>query len=153
VDLYQIFERIFDRDQPMDAWIEDHRSDYIDCTGLNPYDVLAHLYNSSQPLGMGYFQAKYTVMNRKEAKKILDEKLSLDYVHGRPIKIDFESWPYLYPKYYDGRNGNKNDGTMRKLITDLRESGEISINVPRKITQQEIDEIIAKSQESLQLWS
>jgi hypothetical protein len=41
---------------------------------------------------------------------------------------------------------------MKKLITNLRESGEISTNIPRRKTQQEIDEIAAKYQEDLHTW-
>lgn len=147
----RIFDRIFDRKKPIDEWIEKYKSEYIDCTGLNPYDVLAHLYNSSSnPIGMGLTQAEYTAMDREEAKKILDETLCLDYVKGRPIKVNFESWPYLHPCGYDSRNGNGSEKMMRKLITDLRESGKISTNIPEKKTQQEIDDTVAECQKSLQ---
>jgi hypothetical protein len=59
-----LFDRIFDREKYTSyGWIADHKADSINCTGLNPYDVLAHLYNESRPVGMGWLQVDYTVMD------------------------------------------------------------------------------------------
>ncbi len=121
--------------KPVDQRILDDHSEYVDCHDLDPYDVLAHLYNSSAPTGMGIFQAKYVAINSEMAKQILDFGHMIDYVYGRPIKTSFENWPYLYPSGYDKRNGGS--GMMQRLIIELRETGKISMKIPEEQPEKE----------------
>jgi len=103
------------------------RSQYIDCRDLDPYDVLRHLYNSSKPRGLGALHGKYLPMDHQEAKHLLDNQQVFDHIHGRPIKTSFRTWPYLYPVGYDRSNQPL---TMSTLISELKETGIVSLSVP-----------------------
>lgn len=122
--------------KPVDKHVLDDPSGYIDCTDLDPYNVLAHLYNSSKPMGLGVIQAKYVAMDHQTAKDILDSGPVTDYIYGRPIKVSFENWPFLYPGGYDQKNGH---GMMQKLINELRETGTISTKIPENNPKKEFD--------------
>ncbi len=108
---------------------------YIDCTGLNKYDVFAHLYNSSKPLGMGLLQGEYKSFDREQAKLILDQNPKIDYCKGRPIKINFETWPFLDFDGFDSRNGVP--GTMDRLILELKNNKKISTQIPEPVSDDE----------------
>jgi hypothetical protein len=98
---------------------------YVDATNLKPENVLAELYNSSKPYGMGIFQYKANVMSSKQAEDILkefydnNEYAYFDYLDGRPIKTTFEYFPNIDATTYDKYNG---DGSMSKCIENVRNS-------------------------------
>lgn len=57
--------------------------------GLNKAAVLAALYNSAKPLGMGWLHYDSRIMTVEEAEKVIAEYgLSFDYHKGRVMKID-----------------------------------------------------------------
>ena len=61
----------------------------IDIKELNKADVLAALYNSSKPQGMGFLHYDAKLMSRKEAQKLLDAgQTYFDYLNGRVMKVD-----------------------------------------------------------------
>lgn len=143
---YQV-QYAFNRDKfyptkPVDKHVLDNLSNYVDCTDLDPYDVFAHLYNSSRPMGLGVLEAKYVAMNQMEAKDLLDISYTADYIYGRPIKTSFNNWPFLHPRGYDNYNGGP--GTMQRLIKELRETNKISTKVPEECPEQELKKL-AKS--------
>lgn len=140
----------FNPKKPVEKYVMNDLSHYIDCTGLDPYDVFAHLYNSSKPLGLGYLHVEYTVMDKNEAKKILDVDYRTDYVNGRPIKIYFNNWPYLSPTGYDSRNGG--EGTMKRLITELKETGKVCNKIPEKLSPEKIKEIVNHHNNEIQIF-
>ena len=115
---------------------------YIDCRGLDKYDVFCHLYNSSKPLGLGLLQGEYKIMNRELAKVILDHNSNIDYCKGRPIKTNFNTFPYLHSDGYDSRNGpydsrNGPHDTMSKLIKELMDNKVISTKIPDQVSDRE----------------
>lgn len=90
----------------------------VDCTGLAKEEVLAHLYNNAKSVGMGYLQAKTEPMSIHEAHTQLSTNSRFDYLHGRPLKINFDQYPYLTSHLYDRDQGGT--GTMARLIDELR---------------------------------
>ena len=90
----------------------------IDISKLNKAEVLATLYNASQPLGMGFFHFTPEEMTAEEAQGIIDERLApdgdrtpdprhalyFDYLKGRVMKIDLGN-DNLRIALYDRDNG------------------------------------------------
>ncbi len=84
----------------------------IDISKADKAEVLAALYNSSKPLGMGILQFQAQDMTKEEADKILgdlaaetpDWPVYFDYLQGRVIKVHLDS-DILEPWLYDRDNG------------------------------------------------
>lgn len=92
----------------------------IDLTGKNKAEVLAALYNASQPLGMGILHYDPTPMTVEQAQSIIDEYKShntqyFDYLKGRVMKIDL-SGDTLDPRLYDRDNGQ---GKAEMIISQI----------------------------------
>lgn len=67
----------------------------IDLKNKDKAEVLAKLYNASQPLGMGIFHFDSSDMTIERARELLDSgRTYFDYLKGRVMKID----PYLYDR-------------------------------------------------------
>lgn len=107
----------------------------IDISGLDKATLLAALYNNSQPMGMGWMQAR-SDLTVEEAQQVLDERgddvtamfghvsgrggrkdsIYFDYLFGRPLKAEiggdtFDSWGY------DRDNG---EGSAARIVAGLR---------------------------------
>lgn len=88
----------------------------IDISTLNKADVLAALYNASQPLGLGFLHFDPEPMTGEQAQEILDSSNGyFDYLKGRVMKIDL-STNQLNPRLYDRDNG---EGAAQKVINQL----------------------------------
>ncbi len=152
---YKILQMInpkkFYPNKPVDKNVLNNSSEYVDCTGLDPYDVMAHLYNSSKPKGMGVFEAKYVPMDHDTAKSILDSNSNTDYVYGRPIKTSFYNWPFLYPKTYDKYNGDK--GMMCKLINELKTTGKVSMQIPDEQPEYEFNRMMKELDQGIEIYN
>jgi len=99
----------------------------IDITGLSKASVLAALYNNATPRGMGWMTAimdgrqPFDPMTEEEAEKYIANggPLDIDYLQGRPLKVDlrnddgFEEW------LYDRDNGK---GAAQEAIDSIRRS-------------------------------
>jgi hypothetical protein len=115
----------------------------INCGTLAKGVVLAHLYNNSKPLGMGLYQYKAKAMTKADANKLLEGNNYFDYLHGRPMKINFSNYPELDPWGYDRDNGGT--GTMEHLVGELKNGKGISFDVPREEpSQEELDGTLEK---------
>lgn len=115
----------------------------VDATGLNASEVLAELYNNSKPLGMGIYQYKDEMMDVDEASLLLTKGNQFDYVFGRYMKVDFSKYPVISSSSFDSQYG---EGTMQRLIDNVR-NNTISGIIPRVMpTQQELDETIKNCQ-------
>lgn len=91
----------------------------IDLTGLNTADVLAALYNASQPLGLGFLNpASNRPLTSAQAQQILDDNPHryFDYLNGRVMKVDLNG-DHLDPWLYDRDNGT---GAAARAIAALR---------------------------------
>lgn len=77
----------------------------IDLKGKDKADVLAKLYNSSRPQGLGFLHATKQNMTRDEAAELLaGGQTDFDYLNGRVMKVDL-SGDELDPRLYDRDNG------------------------------------------------
>jgi len=115
--------------------MQKEESPMINIEGLNKADVLAVLYNTSRPLGMGFIQAGTVSpldMTREWAQKELDARgitrdhqfpLSFDYLYGRPLKVDLSSDIEFDERYFD--SDNSGHGTAAEAIAHLRATGDI----------------------------
>ena len=118
-------------------------SNKVNIEGLNKADVLAALYNASQPMGMGFLQAGGAPldMDRAYAEQLLGfgsdasgdypagtaslrgNQLHFDYLYGRPLKLDLSSDTEFDPWGFDRDNGG--DGAAQRVIDHLRETGSV----------------------------
>lgn len=106
-----------EEDQPMP-------SDLVSIRGLNKADVLAALYNASQPLGMGILHFDPKPMTREEAQQELvagcphpKGGVYFDYLKGRVMKVHIGG-DFLDPFLYDRDNG---PGAAARAIEPLRQ--------------------------------
>ena len=79
--------------------------DKINIAEMNKAEVLAKLYNSSKPQGMGFLHYTPEEMTVLEAQALLDSgQVYFDYLQGRVMKIDLSN-DMLYVGLYDRDNG------------------------------------------------
>lgn len=88
----------------------------IDISKLDKAEVLAALYNASQPLGMGILHYTPGDMTKEEAMRLLSEGKDFDYLKGRVMKIDLSDESF-WPNSYDRDNGQ---GAAETAIAHLR---------------------------------
>ncbi len=102
----------------------------IDISGLDKAELLAALYNASEPLGMGILQARPGDMTIDEARELIGHgddharhypdivrpSMYFDYVYGRPLKVDL-SGDTMSQSLYDRDHGQ---GAAERIITALR---------------------------------
>ncbi len=94
-------------------------SDVIDITGIGKPELLAALYNSSKPIGLGFLQATPEPMTYREAEIIIEQQgKRFDYLKGRPLKCDI-SGDSFDPWGYDRDNGGA--GSAFKVIQSVRD--------------------------------
>lgn len=96
----------------------------VNIAGLNRADVLAALYNASQPLGMGILHYEARDMTRKEAEEWLLKGDYFDYINGRVMKTGLPAGEEEIDEWgYDRDNG---DGAMQRVVDKLRKTVEAS---------------------------
>lgn len=88
----------------------------MDISNLDKAEVLAALYNNSQPLGMGFIHFTPEDMTKEEAAKLLTEQTSFDYLKGRVMKVDLEG-NELRTHLYNRDNG---DGAAERVLATLK---------------------------------
>jgi len=76
----------------------------IDLTGRDKAEVLAKLYNASQPLGLGLLHYDDKDMTIEEARELLKEQTYFDYLKGRVMKVNLKGDKFS-PLAYDRDNG------------------------------------------------
>ena len=88
----------------------------IDIRGLDKAEVLAALYNSARPKGMGFVHYRSEPMTYEQAKLELGASHGrFDYLHGRVMKVnvnkdDLDEW------LYDRDNG---EGAAARALAPL----------------------------------
>ena len=91
----------------------------IDTSGLIEADVLAVLYNSSRPQGMGFVEHDDEEMTRREAEELLKDRAYFDYLKGRVMKVNLKDDSSFDPRDYDRDNGS---GAAQRAVELLRAS-------------------------------
>jgi hypothetical protein len=87
----------------------------INIAHLDKADVLAALYNSAQPLGLGFLQYDPEPMTRDQAALILEKQTYFDYLKGRVMKLDLEG-DTGSTRWYDRDNG---EGAAARAIASI----------------------------------
>jgi len=94
----------------------------IDISNMYKDEVLAALYNASQPQGMGMLHYDPKPMTTAEACAILDDmpvgRKRFDYLKGRIMKVDL-SGDSFNPNLYDRDNGQ---GAAARALAGLKAS-------------------------------
>jgi hypothetical protein len=93
----------------------------VNIAGLDRAEIIAALYNASQPLGMGFLHYDPTDMTRAEAQSYLDrmgDRPYFDYLKGRVMKVGFDAGSdEMRVDLYDRDNGA---GAAARVIDGLR---------------------------------
>ena len=93
----------------------------VNIAGLDRAEIIAALYNASQPLGMGFLHYDPAPMTRDEAQAYLDkmgERPYFDYLKGRVMKVGSDPGSdEMYVALYDRDNGR---GAAERAIDSLR---------------------------------
>lgn len=103
-------------------------SDTIDITGLDKAAVLAALYNSAKPQGMGFLQYNPQPMTVEEARKAFGNESAgwyFDYLRGRVMKVDLGK-DIINVRNYDRDNGK---GAAAAALASLRKTGDVNNEV------------------------
>ena len=85
---------------------------------MNKYEALIHLWNATNPLGLGFIHSS-NQPTLKDAKEELAYGNYVDYFFGKPIKTNFENYPILDSKIYD-RDAGK--GVMERVAKNCYEN-------------------------------
>lgn len=89
----------------------------MDIAGLSKAKVLAALFNSAKPLGLGIIHYKVNrVMDEKEAAELLEEQTYFDYHEGRLMKVDL-SEDEVRTSLYNRDNG---EGAAEAAVDAIR---------------------------------
>ena len=87
----------------------------IDISKKDKAEVLAALYNSSKPLGLGFLHYEPNPMSVEEARFFLSKNTYFDYLKGRVMKVDL-SGNELNTWGYDRDNGV---GAAEKALSEV----------------------------------
>ncbi|XLQ19790.1 MAG: hypothetical protein ACKUBY_04315 [Candidatus Moraniibacteriota bacterium] len=101
----------------------------VSITGLNKADVLAALYNTARPQGMGFMHYDPTPMSREVAEKLLEQGKYFDYLLGRVMKTQIEG-DEISVHGFEMDNGV---GTVQQVIDELRENGDVNSAVIQRM--------------------
>lgn len=113
------------------------RENVIDISNKDKAEVLAELYNNSQPMGVGMAQYDPTPMTTEVARKILETRQSFDYLKGRPLKINLEE--NIVGVY--GYNHDNAKGLAQKVISGCRNINDIGKDQLKRLSDQFNDQI------------
>lgn len=89
----------------------------VEITGLSRSAVLAALYNSARPQGMGFLHYTPDDMTEDQAKDLLKKQAYFDYVQGRVMKVDLSRDNEFDPRLYDRDNG---PGAAQRAIDSIK---------------------------------
>jgi len=87
----------------------------IDISKMDKAEVLAALYNNSQPLGLGNLHFTPEPMKTEEAATLLKTWTYFDYLKGRVMKVDV-SGDELETALYDRDNGQ---GAAERVLSEI----------------------------------
>lgn len=91
----------------------------VDITGIDKAVLLVALYEGAAVLGLGALDRnagrRLTV---EEAKAILEKHFRIDYLWGRPIKVDL-SKDLVDPALYDRDAG---EGAFARIVDELKQA-------------------------------
>ena len=119
----------------------------VNISGLDKASVLAALYNSSQPQGMGFLHYDSKSMTVEEAEELLTKQRYFDYLNGRLMKIEIpENSDELAPWGYDRDLGK---GAVARVIAELRSSEDVNSEVTQAAHKSSLNKMIEKTEGEL----
>lgn len=123
----------------------------IDISNKDKAEVLAALYNHSQPIGMGMAQYDPTPMTKEVAEIILAQKSRFSYLKGRPLYINLEDND-LFVGAYNRDNGKNLAQRAISKCRNINNLGKEKVITPQEKLEEEIkkqirQEIAKKQQE------
>lgn len=118
-------------------------SNTIDISNKDRAEVLAALYNHSQPVGMGMAHYDPTPMTKEVAEKILERETSFSYLKGRPLYINFEN-NALWVGAYNRDNGKDLAQRAISKCKNINDLGKEKIKTAQEKLEEEIQEKIEK---------
>lgn len=123
----------------------------IDISNKDKAEVLAALYNSSQPVGMGMVQYDPTPMTKEVAEKILEKEKSFSYLRGRPLYIRLDD-DKLFVGAYNRDNGKNLAQRAISKCRNINDLGKGKIKTPQEKLEEEMknrikEEIVKKQKE------
>lgn len=114
-----------------------------DGTKITKSDLLSRMYNLSLPFGLGIIShaekinsdGKKLTMSSSDAEKLFSSYINhmgnksnyFDYLHGIPIKMDFNSYPIVDFRQFEKYNGT---GSFNKCIESLKTESEVDKILP-----------------------
>lgn len=102
---------------------------YVDITGVDPASLLKALYDAAEAVGMGLLSAVPGDLGIEEARVLVGERMSFDYLKGRPLKINLAENP-MRSDVYDRDQGG--EGACARIVQQLRQ-GEGGSNVSERV--------------------
>lgn len=75
---------------------------------ITKYDLLERMYNLSLPFGLGILNSLFSgnkLLTIKEAIEVLTKSDYVDYLHGTPIKMNFNNFPIVNFNKFEKYNG------------------------------------------------
>lgn len=88
----------------------------INIKGIDKAELLVELYDHSHQQGMGMLQPKKT-LTIEDARKLLEQTTSFDYLYGKVMKIDLSSDEQFEERLYDRDNGY---GMAQSVVDEIR---------------------------------
>lgn len=113
------------------------RENVIDISNKDKAEVLARLYNNSQPMGLGVGHYDPTPLTVEVARQILKKRTNFDYALGRPLKINLEG-DIINVGGYNSYNGK---GLAQRVISSCKNINDIGQDVLKKVADQFNEEI------------
>lgn len=110
---------------------------------LDKAAVLASLYNTARPQGLGFLQYTPTAMTIDEARKILAKAAEwpcFDYLSGRVLKVDLKGDSFS-PRLFDRDNGS---GVAKYVIGLLRAHGNVNSREMQFIHENGVDTALSE---------
>ena len=82
--------------------------------GFTKEEVITALYNSAEHVGLGVLSDDGNPLSKQDILDALQDN-SIDYLKGKPLKIDLENFPYVLSKGYDTDSPIKMKDVLRKM--------------------------------------
>lgn len=126
--------------------------DIIDISNKDKAEVLAGLYNNSHPQGLGVAMYDPTPMSVENARELLEQMQSFDYLKGRPLKIYLGANRVVVAGY----NHDNGRGLAQRVVSSCRNINEVGKDKLKKIEkpleeiiQSQIEQEISKKQKEM----
>jgi hypothetical protein len=109
-------------------------------------EFLLKLWKSTKALGMGYLHPGAPTIS--DCNTHFAKSEHVDYLVGRPIKVDFSKHPIFDPSSYDQNAG---EGMMQKVVNSFSE-GDSNLDIKEEndvLTHEQMKDIVRECDKSI----